>query len=81
MRVNAPAEAALAAVLEVTPAEMPLVRALFRLRGLPARRDRPRLTDARSRRRFRAYWLVVRPFSGLVRRSWLAAARRRAEAP
>ena len=38
------------------------------------------LTDARSRRRFAAYWLVVRPFSGLVRRSWLAAARRRAEA-
>lgn len=46
MRVNAPAEAALAAVREVTAAEMPLVR----------------------------------PFSGLVRRSWLAAARRRAEA-
>ena len=38
------------------------------------------LTDAASRRRFAAYWLVVRPFSGLVRRSWLAAARRRAEA-
>lgn len=37
------------------------------------------LTDERSRRRFAAYWLVVRPFSGLVRRSWLAAAKRRAE--
>ena len=145
MRVNAPAEAALAAVREVTAGEMPLVRVLFRLRGLPARRDRPLfeemvasgfrpldettlvavgrpwsprtglravedfggfaepgwakmaadfgfregvlstetrvwLTDAASRRRFRAYWLAVRPFSGLVRRSWLAAARRRAEA-
>jgi hypothetical protein len=37
------------------------------------------LTDARARRRFAAYWLVVRPFSGLTRRSWLRAARRRAE--
>lgn len=37
------------------------------------------LTDARARRRFRAYWLVVRPFSGLIRRSWLKAAKRRAE--
>lgn len=39
------------------------------------------LTDAFARRRFRAYWLVVRPFSGLVRRSWLKAAKRRAESP
>ena len=38
------------------------------------------LTDAASRRRFAGYWLVVCPFSGIVRRSWLAAARRRAEA-
>jgi hypothetical protein len=38
------------------------------------------LTDARARRRFAAYWLAVRPFSGLVRRGWLRAARRRAEA-
>ena len=38
------------------------------------------LTDASARRRFRAYWLVIRPFSGLVRRSWLKAAKRRAEA-
>ena len=38
------------------------------------------LTDARARRRFRLYWLVVRPMSGLVRRSWLRAAKRRAEA-
>lgn len=35
-------------------------------------------TDAGSRRRFRAYWLVVRPFSGLIRRLGLRAARRRA---
>ena len=38
------------------------------------------LTDRDARRRFAAYWLVVRPFSGLTRRSWLRAARRRAEA-
>lgn len=37
------------------------------------------LTDARARRRFAAYWLVVRPFSGLTRRAWLRGARRRAE--
>ena len=29
--------------------------------------------DATSRRRFRAYWLVVRPFSGLIRRAMLHA--------
>jgi hypothetical protein len=38
------------------------------------------LIDAAARRRFRLYWLVVQPFSRLVRRSWLRAARRRAEA-
>lgn len=37
------------------------------------------LTDASARRRFAAYWLVIRPFSGLIRRSWLRAAKRRAE--
>jgi hypothetical protein len=37
------------------------------------------LTDASSRRRFAAYWLVIRPFSGLTRRLWLRAAKRRAE--
>jgi hypothetical protein len=38
------------------------------------------LTDGWARRRFAAYWLAVRPFSGLVRRLWLRAARRHAEA-
>jgi hypothetical protein len=38
------------------------------------------LTDAGARRRFAAYWFVIRPFSGLVRRGWLKAAKRRAEA-
>jgi hypothetical protein len=37
------------------------------------------LTDGAARRRFAVYWLVVRPFSGLVRRLWLRAAKRRAE--
>lgn len=37
------------------------------------------LTDAPARRRFAAYWLAIRPFSGLTRRLWLRAAKRRAE--
>ena len=37
------------------------------------------LTDARARRRFAAYWLVVRPGSGLIRRLWLRAVKKRAE--
>jgi hypothetical protein len=36
-------------------------------------------TDAAARRKFRRYWLVIRPFSGLTRRVWLRAIRRRAE--
>ncbi len=36
--------------------------------------------DAAARRRFRRYWVVVRPFSGLIRILLLRAARRRAEA-
>ena len=31
-------------------------------------------SDARARRVFRLYWLVVGPFSALIRRRWLAAA-------
>jgi hypothetical protein len=37
-------------------------------------------SDAYARRRFLRYWRVIRPFSGLVRRSWLRAAARRARA-
>jgi hypothetical protein len=33
-------------------------------------------TDAPTRRVFGAYWLLIRPFSGLIRRSWLQAAAR-----
>jgi len=36
-------------------------------------------TDARSRWLFSAYWLVIRPGSGLIRRRWLRAIRTRAE--
>jgi hypothetical protein len=41
---------------------------------------RVHVADAASRRRFRRYWLVIRPFSGLIRILLLRAARRRAEA-
>ena len=37
-------------------------------------------TDPASRRAFRRYWLVIRPFSGLIRRAWLRAIARRAAA-
>lgn len=35
--------------------------------------------DEESRRKFARYWLVIRPWSGLIRREWLRAVRRRAE--
>lgn len=38
------------------------------------------LTDEASRRAFRRYWLVIRPFSGLIRRLWLRGIDRRARA-
>jgi len=41
---------------------------------------RVRCTDAGSRRRFRVYWLLIRPFSGLIRIIALREVRRRAEA-
>jgi hypothetical protein len=37
-------------------------------------------TDARARRTFGIYWLIIRGPSGLIRRSWLAAIDRRATA-
>jgi hypothetical protein len=36
--------------------------------------------DTATRRRFGRYWLLIRPGSGLTRRSWLRAAERRAVA-
>jgi hypothetical protein len=41
---------------------------------------RVHVVDPVSRWKFRRYWLVVRPFSGLIRVLFLRAARRRAEA-
>ena len=41
---------------------------------------RVHVADPGARRRFRLYWLVIRPFSGLIRILLLRAARRRAEA-
>lgn len=38
-------------------------------------------TDAAARRAFWRYWLVVRPGSGIIRRVWLRAAKKRAERP
>lgn len=38
-------------------------------------------TDASARRKFGLYWRVIYPGSALIRRMWLRAIRRRAEAP
>lgn len=35
-------------------------------------------TDLRAQRVFAAYWLLIRPFSGIIRRVWLRAIRKRA---
>lgn len=37
-------------------------------------------TDAKARRLFGLYWLLIRPGSGLIRREWLRAIDRRAQA-
>lgn len=37
-------------------------------------------TDTRARRAFRAYWTLVHPGSAFIRRMWLRALKRRAEA-
>jgi hypothetical protein len=42
---------------------------------------RVHVPDPASRRKFRRYWRLIRPFSGLIRTMFLRAARRRAEAP
>lgn len=36
-------------------------------------------TDPASQRAFRRYWRIIRPGSGLIRRSWMRAAKRRTE--
>jgi hypothetical protein len=42
---------------------------------------RVHVADPAARRKFRRYWFVIRPFSGLIRLLLLRAARRHAEAP
>ena len=64
-------------------AEPGWARMAMTLRAEPGRlvtETRILLTDDASRRAFRRYWLVVRPFSGLTRRLLLRAAKRIAEA-
>ena len=46
--------------------------------GLLSTETRVYLTDDASRRAFRRYWLLIRPFSGLIRRAWLGAIAKRA---
>jgi hypothetical protein len=57
----------------------------FRAEGRAARcvlstETRVAAIDERARRAFRRYWLVIGPFSKLIRRRWLAAVARRAAA-
>jgi hypothetical protein len=47
--------------------------------GVLSTETRVWLTDARSRRAFGRYWLLIRPFSGMIRRTWLRATARRAD--
>jgi hypothetical protein len=79
-----------AEVLERTPTsfvarvERPLPRIVFDLRARPNRGGSVLSTETRvagGGLPFRLYWLVVGPFSALIRRRWLIAAARRAEAP
>ena len=135
--IEAPPERVDRALREMTLADVPVVRALFALRGLPRRgrvldvvaglgrvledvpgegivvsvrgqfwrvrggdggsaaavavgdfrfergvlstETRVHVQDPAARRRFRRYWFVIRPFSGLIRILVLRAAKRRAE--
>ena len=56
--------------------------AVIDFRALPGHlttETRVHIPDSVSRRKFRQYWRVVRPFSGLIRMGVLRAAKRRAE--
>ena len=56
------------------------IAANFRYDGIRLTTEtRVKAADARTRAGFRLYWLVIRPFSGLIRREWLRAIARRAE--
>jgi hypothetical protein len=59
-----------------------MCKAVIDFRVGPARlstETRVHVLDPRARRKFRRYWRVIRPFSGLIRILFLRAARRRAE--
>jgi hypothetical protein len=61
----------------------PPATAVVDFRSAPGRlstETRVHVPDPVSRRKFKRYWRIVRPFSGLIRMSILRAARRRAEA-
>jgi hypothetical protein len=66
---------ALEVVLSTPAAPDRIARAWLRLRGLGV----PHALTPRARRLFRAYWLVVGPFSALIRRRWLKAIAHAAE--
>ncbi|WP_433167149.1 hypothetical protein [Kribbella sp. CA-247076] len=85
----------LAAVEEVTWREVWVFRVLMALRGFRAAdfatnfravdgflvtETRVIASDARSRRRFALYWLLIRAGSGVIRRVWLHAISSRAHA-
>ena len=61
----------------------PPATAVVEFRALPGRlttETRVEVPAGTSSRRFQRYWRVVRPFSALIRRQLLQAAKRRAEA-
>jgi hypothetical protein len=58
------------------PGEVRLAVSLEAEGGVLATETRVRAEDASARRAFARYWLVVGPFSGVIRRRWLAAAER-----
>jgi hypothetical protein len=53
----------------------------LRADGATELRTKTRLlcADVATRRRFRAYWMLIGPFSGLIRKEMLAAVRSAAE--
>ena len=68
-----------------TFAEPGYIRIAFDFRvvdGYLTTETRVQATDEKARRTFAVYWLVIRPFSGLIRRVWLRAiASRASKAP
>lgn len=80
LNVLAPPAHVYETVLRFSLRKLPVVRLLFRLRGIPHRKDMTVCEFFSTTRVFRLYWALIGPFSGLIRRLLLAAAKRRAEA-